>query len=90
MVEPGWACIGLAVWAKLSVVCNDTISPAVARALMNMRSKRPIIRPTTTSRMIHPTINPMPSGRPGSEPRTTGHSARLMTKASDSRTRGGT
>ena len=90
MVLPGEACIGLAVWAKARGVCSATTSPAVDRAVRNMRSRAPMARPTMTSRMIQPAMPPTVTGRPGRAPATTGHRASDMTSASDRRMRGGT
>ena len=57
---------------------------------MNIRSRRPIISPVITSRRIQPIMALISAGSGGRDPLTMGHSARLITSASDRRTRGGT
>ena len=89
-VEPGWACRGAAVWAKLSVVCSETISPATARAAIMLRRIAPISRPTMTSRNTQAPRPPTVSGRPGNVWATSGVMARDNRNAKASRTRGGT
>ncbi|MNI70472.1 hypothetical protein D3C73_1262880 [compost metagenome] len=89
-VVPGWACRGLAVWEKPSVVCRETISPAVVMAVMKLRRMAPMARPVSTSRITQPTVAPKVAGRAGRLLPTMGHSASDSTRASDRRTLGGT
>ncbi len=46
---PGWAWIGLAVWANDKVVCSEITSPATDSAARKKRVSAPSIRPISSS-----------------------------------------